>query len=141
MKEPAMTALADLSAHALLDGYRARALSPVDVVEAVLARIAEREPDLCATYALDPEGALLTARQSAARWQAGAPCGALDGVPITLKENIATRGTPMPLGTAASDLTPLAADAPPAARGGAGGGGVGGGGGPPGLGLGAARGV
>ncbi len=111
-----MTALADLSAHALLNAYRARALSPVDVVEAVLARIAEREPDLCATYALDPEGALLAARQSAARWQNSAPCGALDGVPITIKENIATRGTPMPLGTAASDLTPLAADAPPAAR-------------------------
>ncbi len=46
----------------------------------------------------------------------GAPLSAIDGVPGTLKENIATRGTPMPLGTAASDLTPAADDAPPAAR-------------------------
>jgi aspartyl-tRNA(Asn)/glutamyl-tRNA(Gln) amidotransferase subunit A len=37
-------------------------------------------------------------------------------VPGTLKENIATRGTPMPVGTAASLMTPAAADAPPAAR-------------------------
>ena len=34
----------------------------------------------------------------------------------TIKENIATRGTPVPLGTAATELTPAAADAPPAAR-------------------------
>ena len=51
-----------------------------------------------------------------ARWQRGAPL-ALDGVPLTLKENIATAGTPMPLGTRGhrSWCRP-AADAPPAAR-------------------------
>ena len=37
-------------------------------------------------------------------------------MPVTIKENIATRGTPMPLGTAATALVPAAADAPPAAR-------------------------
>ena len=37
-------------------------------------------------------------------------------MPITIKENIATRGDPMPAGTAAVDLRPAAADAPPAAR-------------------------
>jgi Asp-tRNA(Asn)/Glu-tRNA(Gln) amidotransferase A subunit family amidase len=40
----------------------------------------------------------------------------LDGVPVTIKENIATQGTPTPLGTAATVLTPATADAPPAAR-------------------------
>ena len=33
-----------------------------------------------------------------------------------IKENIATRGTPVPVGTAASVLVPAANDAPPAAR-------------------------
>ena len=55
-------------------------------------------------------------RTSEKRWQAGAPQGALDGVPITIKENIATKGVPVPLGTAATELVPAAADAPAAAR-------------------------
>src|SRR6202012_2796768 len=38
------------------------------------------------------------------------------GVPITIKENIATRGLPVPLGTAATVLKPAAEDAPAAAR-------------------------
>ena len=41
---------------------------------------------------------------------------ALDGLPATVKENIATKGVPVPLGTAARELVPAAADAPAAAR-------------------------
>jgi aspartyl-tRNA(Asn)/glutamyl-tRNA(Gln) amidotransferase subunit A len=37
-------------------------------------------------------------------------------VPITIKENIATKGVPVPLGTAATELLPAAQDAPAAAR-------------------------
>ena len=37
-------------------------------------------------------------------------------MPVTIKENIATRGVPVPLGTAATELVPAAQDAPPAAR-------------------------
>ena len=37
-------------------------------------------------------------------------------MPATVKDNIATRGDPTPVGTAASDMTPAEADAPPAAR-------------------------
>ncbi|MBU6497373.1 MAG: amidase [Rhodospirillales bacterium] len=106
----------DLSAVDLLAAYAARTLSPVEVTQAVLARIAACEPVLAATWALDPTGAMAAARESEARWRNGAPQGALDGVPITIKENIATRGTAIPLGTAASELVPAAADAPPAAR-------------------------
>jgi len=111
-----MPALQDLSAGELLAAYRTRALSPVEVAQAVLAHIGRWEPHLCATYALDAEGALAMARASEARWAAGTPAGALDGVPAMLKENIATRGVPMPIGTAATELVPAAADAPPAAR-------------------------
>src|SRR6185312_8661175 len=56
------------------------------------------------------------ARESEKRWAAGKPVGSLDGVPITIKENIPTKGVPVPLGTAATDLVPAAADAPAAAR-------------------------
>ncbi|WP_348682980.1 amidase [Acidovorax soli] len=111
-----MSALHDLPAHALLAAYRQRTLSPVDVVADVLAHIGRWEPHIQATYLLRPDAALAQARASEARWLRGAPLGALDGVPATIKENIATRGDPMPLGTAATALLPAAADAPPAAR-------------------------
>jgi aspartyl-tRNA(Asn)/glutamyl-tRNA(Gln) amidotransferase subunit A len=111
-----MTDLADLSAVDLLAAYERKELSPVAVTEAVLARIEAWEPTLMATYALDPEGAMAMARASEERWRRGAPAGALDGVPITIKENIASRGTPIPLGTAATALVPAPADAPPTAR-------------------------
>lgn len=110
------TSLADLTALALVDGYRARTLSPVEVTQAVVARIEAAEPTLNALYAFDPEGALESARASEARWAKGEPAGPIDGVPVTLKENLATKGVPVPLGTRASDHTPAAADAPPCAR-------------------------
>lgn len=111
-----MAELHELSARELLAGYRARSFSPVEATRAVLAHIERWEPHLRATWLLRPEAALRQARESEARWLRGAPCGPLDGVPATLKDNIATAGDPTPLGTAATDLAPAASDAPPAAR-------------------------
>ena len=82
----------------------------------MLAHIERWEPQLHATYALDPERrAGDGARLRSALGAPATPLGALDGVPVTIKENIATRGVPMPLGTAATELVPAAEDAPPAA--------------------------
>lgn len=108
--------LHELGAHALIAAYRRRELSPVEVARSVLQHIDRWEPHIHATYLLRPDAALEQARVSEARWQRNLPCGALDGVPVTIKELIATAGDPMPLGTAATDLTPAAADAPPAQR-------------------------
>ncbi len=108
--------LHDLTAVALLDLYHRKAASPVEVTRAVLRHIGRWEPHLHATYALDPEAALVQAEASQARWLKGEPMGALDGVPTMIKENIATKGVPVPLGTAATELVPAAQDAPPAAR-------------------------
>lgn len=115
-----MTDLNTLSAATMIEGYRTGKFTPVDVTEAVLAHIDRREPDLNAMWTVDHEVALASARQSAARWKSGEQLKVrgvtLDGVPVTLKENIATKGVAMPLGTAVSDMTPRAEDAPPAAR-------------------------
>jgi aspartyl-tRNA(Asn)/glutamyl-tRNA(Gln) amidotransferase subunit A len=115
-----MQPLHTLSALQLGQAYRNRSLSPVDVVQATLAHMARCEPLLHATWASDPAAshaaALLQAQASHARWQRGQPLGLLDGVPVTIKENIATQGEVMPLGSAATPLSPAAADAPPAAR-------------------------
>jgi len=108
--------LHELGAKELLAAYRRHELSPVEVTQAVLSNIDQWEPHLHASYLLRPELAVEQARASEARWQGNEPCGALDGVPVTIKENIATRGDPMPLGTRATDLTAAATNAPPAAR-------------------------
>jgi aspartyl-tRNA(Asn)/glutamyl-tRNA(Gln) amidotransferase subunit A len=110
-----MTDPADLSAVELLDAYRSRALSPVEVTEAVIARIEACEPQIKALYAYQPEIARAAAKASEVRWLKGEALP-LDGVPGTIKENIATKGTPMPIGTAARDLVPMEEDAPVAAR-------------------------
>ena len=111
-----MTDLPDLPAATLVEAFRTRSLSPVEVTQAALGRIAAWDEKLCATWALDAEAAISAARASEARWQSSAPQGPLDGVPVTVKENIATQGVPMPAGTAAIDPPIAPADAPVAAR-------------------------
>jgi aspartyl-tRNA(Asn)/glutamyl-tRNA(Gln) amidotransferase subunit A len=111
-----MTDVADLTASEMVLAFRAGRLSPVEVTAASLARIDAWDERLCATWAIDAEAAIEAARASEARWQAGTPQGPLDGVPVTVKENIATKGVPMPAGTAAVDPLVATADAPAAAR-------------------------
>jgi len=101
-----MTAIHDMSAGELLAAYKTKKLSPVEAVDAVIARIEAWEPRLKALYAPDFGEARKQAQAAEKRWQQGKPQGALDGVPITIKENIATKGVPVPLGTAATILVP-----------------------------------
>ena len=110
------SALHDLSAVDLIAGFRARQFSPGEVLEDVLAHVAVWEPHIKALYAFDPEGARAAAKASTERWQKREPVGALDGVPVTIKDNIATKGVPVPLGAATTKLVPAEVDAPPPAR-------------------------
>ena len=105
-----------MSALELIRAYRTRELSPVEAMTSVIERVEAFESHIHATWLYAPERALKEARASEARWAKGQPIGPLDGVPVTVKDNIATRGEPTPIGTAASDMTPAKADAPPAAR-------------------------
>ncbi len=112
-----MASIHELSAAEISAQYEGGTLSPVEVTRALLERIAAWEPRLNAMYLVDREGALKQARDAEGRWRVQAPLSALDGVPVTLKENIHTRGHPAPIGTAANlPAAPQPADAPPAAR-------------------------
>jgi aspartyl-tRNA(Asn)/glutamyl-tRNA(Gln) amidotransferase subunit A len=97
-----------MSAAALAEAYAVGRLSPGEVAEDVIARIAEREPVLNAFYMFDAAAVRTEAAASCARWAAGAQRSPLDGVPVTVKENIPRRGVPLPAGTALPD--------PPVAR-------------------------
>jgi aspartyl-tRNA(Asn)/glutamyl-tRNA(Gln) amidotransferase subunit A len=105
-----------LTALELIRAYRSRELSPREAMASVIGRVEAFEPHVSATWLYAPERALTEARASEARWMRGEPVGPLDGVPATVKDNIHTRGEPTPVGTAASDMAPADADAPPAAR-------------------------
>src|SRR5277367_7122963 len=92
--------LHDLSAVDLIAGFRAKQFTPSEVLEDLLAHVALWEPHIKALYAFDPDGARAAAKASTERWQKGEPMGPLDGVPVTIKDNIATKGVAVPLGTA-----------------------------------------
>ena len=111
------TELTACTAHELLLLYRSGAVSPVEVAEAVLARIEHWNPALRAFCHLAPDDTLAAARASEARWQAGAPCGALDGVPVSIKDLILTRGWPTLRGSRGIDAAQAwDIDAPASAR-------------------------
>ncbi|MEH2613063.1 amidase [Bradyrhizobium sp. AZCC 1693] len=81
-----------LSAVGLAQAYRARELSPVEVLDAILARCETVNPRLNAIIGFDAERARQAARHSEGRWRNGEELGALDGVPLTVKDNIPVRG-------------------------------------------------
>ncbi|MER9076740.1 amidase [Mesorhizobium sp. M0904] len=89
-----MTDLADYSATDLLRGYATREFSPVDVFEAVVARVTSVDPVLNALVLMDPDRGRAAARASEARWLSGNPVGAIDGVPVTVKDQSLTQGWP-----------------------------------------------
>jgi aspartyl-tRNA(Asn)/glutamyl-tRNA(Gln) amidotransferase subunit A len=112
-----VSAIHELSAEALASEYSRGDLSPVEAARAALARVAAWEKKLNALYRYDEQAVLAQARESERRWREGRPRSNLEGVPITIKENIATRGDPSPVGTRANEDAPRqSADAPPAAR-------------------------
>ena len=114
--QDSVTSLHDLSAVDLIAGYKAGQFTPSDVMEDLLAHVAEWEPHIKALYLFDPDGARKAAKASTDRWSKGEPTHVLDGVPVTIKDNIATKGQPVPLGAASVPQVPAAADAPPVAR-------------------------
>ncbi|RKK03858.1 amidase [Pseudoroseomonas wenyumeiae] len=105
-----------LSAAALGRRYAKGELSPVDVAEQHLARLEALEPALNAFQLVDREGALAAAREAAGRWERGEARGPLDGVPVTIKDNVDMKGWPTRNGSTTSKATPVAEDAPVVAR-------------------------
>ncbi len=111
-----MTDMDFLPASELVRRFAAGTLSPIVLAEHQLGRLARFEKVLNAFRIVDEAGALRAARDSASRWQAGAPLGALDGVPVTVKDNLDMAGFPTRHGSMTSPPAPVATDSPAVAR-------------------------
>jgi len=117
MRSPgAKTEIHELTALDLTRLYGTGALSPVEVVHDVLARIERFAPDVNAFVLVDADGALAAARAAEARWQRDAALGPVDGVPATVKDNLWAKGWPTRKGSAVSGPEPAPEDAPAVAR-------------------------
>jgi aspartyl-tRNA(Asn)/glutamyl-tRNA(Gln) amidotransferase subunit A len=82
----------DLSASELVAGYLSGDFTPLDAVESVLKRIDRVNSLLNAVVTQDAEGARIAATESTLRYQQGNWLGPMDGVPITVKDNILVQG-------------------------------------------------
>ena len=111
-----MSELWSLTAAALLDGYRRHEFSPVEVARAVLERIEALNPKFNA-FCLVSQEVEKEAKASESRWLAGQPRGLLDGVPVSIKALLLTKGWPPLRGSKAVDPKgPWNDDAPAVAR-------------------------
>ncbi len=109
--------IAFLPATELLKRYRDKSLSPVEVIETVLARLERFEGAVNAFVLYDPDTARKMARESEARWAKGAPQGVIDGVPVAIKDTQLTRGWPRRVGSRTIDANQAwPEDAPSTAR-------------------------
>lgn len=105
-----------LSARAMVQAYARLELSPVEVTQAALNRIAEVNPQINAIYHLDAERALDAARASEQRWHDNEALGPLDGVPTTVKDALDCIGMPAYRGSAAGAVAVSTTDHPTIAR-------------------------
>lgn len=96
----------------ILVAYKTRDLSPVAVMEACLAQVENLNPDLNAFVLTAPETARQQAAESEKRWQQGKPHGALDGIPVTIKDWFHVAGWPTRQGSLTSSAIPQDIDAP-----------------------------
>jgi aspartyl-tRNA(Asn)/glutamyl-tRNA(Gln) amidotransferase subunit A len=80
-----------LSASEISIAY-ASGLSPTELIAATLAHVRDVNPQLNAIVTLDETGAIRSAELSARRWKDGRALGPLDGVPVTIKDNILVAG-------------------------------------------------
>ena len=91
--------MTSLSAGDIAAAIRRREISPTEIVEAHLERIARLNPHLNAFVHVDTEGARKQAKIADATIKQGAPLGSLHGVPISIKSSIDVAGWPCACGS------------------------------------------
>ena len=88
-----------LGASQLAQAYAAGSLDPVAVTEACLERTGHCQQLVNPMLHIDAAGARAAAEASRQRWRSGKPLGPLDGVPVSLKDNLHAAGQPTTWGS------------------------------------------
>src|SRR6476469_2315927 len=83
-----------LDATALSALIDAREVTPLQLLEQTLGRLDAFEPALNAFTHVDRDGAAAAARAATARQASGARLSPLDGIPVSIKDNIFVAGMP-----------------------------------------------
>lgn len=110
-------ALSRLSLRELQAAYRNRTLSPVEVVDTMLAQIDATNNDLNALYGVRYVEAREEAQASEKRYASGNPKSVFDGIPVTIKDSVNAVGMKWHHGSAIhGDGVVGTKDSPPAAR-------------------------
>jgi aspartyl-tRNA(Asn)/glutamyl-tRNA(Gln) amidotransferase subunit A len=107
--------LCDLTVRELTAQYQTGTVSPVDVMQQVLARIRTFDPAVNA-FCQIADDALDMARASERRWQRRSPLGPLDGIPVSIKDNVAVAGMATRYGSLTTPTHPAQNDSPCVAR-------------------------
>lgn len=79
--------------------YKAREVSPVEILEATLARLEELEPKLNAFVTVLSEEALSQAKEAEARFARGELTSKMTGIPVSIKDIFDTQGIRTSLGS------------------------------------------
>jgi aspartyl-tRNA(Asn)/glutamyl-tRNA(Gln) amidotransferase subunit A len=95
---PSIESLTDLGVREAADRIRRGDSSSLALVEACLARVRAREPEVLAWAHVDADGARAAARERDAEAKAGQPRGPLHGVPLGIKDIVDVAGLPTTAG-------------------------------------------
>src|ERR1700749_83599 len=111
-REVSVNAICDKTAVELMQLLKDRALSPVELLDACLARIAAVNPAVNAVVTLDEQGARAAAKAAEAEIARGEDRGPLHGLPVLIKDTQDTKGMRSTYGSPIlADNVPVAAQA------------------------------
>jgi len=96
----------------LLENFRQKRSSPLEVMQDSLGRIEQANPGINAFRTVDGQGALAAAAESAERWEEGNPVGLLDGIGVSVKDTLMAEGFAFRQGSLVTPDVPATESAP-----------------------------
>ncbi|MDR1438120.1 MAG: Asp-tRNA(Asn)/Glu-tRNA(Gln) amidotransferase subunit GatA [Puniceicoccales bacterium] len=83
----------------IVSAFRNHAITPVELMEALINRIKKTEPLIHSFISYDVDSAMEQAIAATRRWQMGENRSSFDGIPIGIKDIISVRGQPLTCGS------------------------------------------